>query len=105
LDGSASVVPIGSGVRENAMKSANPTSGPERNRGGALHYLQEHIAVLLLAAFVLASAVALWQLSRSAPDLYEALVNFAVLAYALGLLALAVLIRRMRRTQAQLQDA
>jgi PAS domain S-box-containing protein len=92
------------------MRPDSISNGPGRNRAGRgagdlLRSLQEHAPMLLLAGFLLATAVGLWQVYISSPTLYGAVVNIAVVAYALGLLALALLIHRMRRTQAQLQDA
>src|SRR5262249_56918422 len=84
---------------------SDTTTDPGQNRTSYVRFLQERAAVLLLGAFVLATAVGLWQLYSNAPDLYTALVNVAVGAYALGILALAVMVRRMRRGKVLLQDA
>ncbi|HMF15429.1 MAG TPA: PAS domain S-box protein, partial [Gemmataceae bacterium] len=86
--------------------------GPDRGRNrtgqfgrGALRFVREHFVLLVLAAFVIATAVGLWRLYSDASDWEHAVANVATCAYALGLLALAILIRRMRQTQARLQDA
>ncbi|HMF11784.1 MAG TPA: PAS domain S-box protein, partial [Gemmataceae bacterium] len=92
------------------MKAETVDSGRGWNRTGqfgrdALRFVQAHFVLLVLAAFVTATAVGLWSLYSNAPDWYQALANFATGAYALGLLALAVMVRRMRQTHARLQDA
>jgi PAS domain S-box-containing protein len=71
----------------------------------AVRFLEEHTVLLLLGAFVAATAVGLWQLYEHWQEVYSAVVLVAVGAYALGLLTLAVVIRRMRRAKARLQDA
>jgi PAS domain S-box-containing protein len=101
---------IASRRREIAMKAETVDSGRGWNRTGqfgrdALRFVQAHFVLLVLAAFVMATAVGLWSLYSNAPDWYQALANFATGAYALGLLALAVMVRRMRQTHARLQDA
>ena len=86
------------------MKSDATNSGPAQRRprrfgGSVLRFVQEHAVLLVLTAFILATAVCLWRLVDS-PDLYQAVGNLAIGAYALGLVALALMIRRMRRSQA-----
>jgi PAS domain S-box-containing protein len=70
-------------------------------------FCQEHAILLLLAAFILGTLGGLIQLYHKAedPDLYHAVVNFAVGVYAVGLLTLGIMLRRMRRAQALLVDA
>src|SRR5207248_2160766 len=77
---------------------------PRRFGSSVLRFVQEHAVLLVLTAFILATAVGLWRLVDS-PDLYQAVVNLAIGAYALGLVALALMIRRLRRIQALLKDA
>jgi PAS domain S-box-containing protein len=85
-------------------------SGPAWNRAalwgnGALRLLRKHALLLILTAFIVATVVGMVQLYIAEPDLYSVVVNLATAAYALGLLALALMLRGMRRSKAMLQDA
>src|SRR5256885_15489159 len=57
-------------ARENAMRT-DTTSEPGRNRTTYLRFLQERAAVLLLAAFVVATAVGLWRVLSTGAELYR----------------------------------
>jgi PAS domain S-box-containing protein len=81
-------------------RAANPSAWHR-----IIRFCHEHVILLLVVAFVLGTLAGLWHLYRESEDLYHAVVNVAVGAYAIGLLALALLLRRMRRTQAMLMDA
>jgi PAS domain S-box-containing protein len=85
-------------------------SGPAWNRAtqwgaDALRLVRQHAILLLLTAFIVATAVGMLQLYNEKPDLYYVVGNLATAAYALGLLALALMLRGMRRSKALLQDA
>src|SRR5216684_4050824 len=73
-------------------------SGPAENRAGqwgkiVLRLLREHAILLILTAFIVATILGLVRLYEDSPDLAHAVGNAATVAYALGLLALALLLR------------
>jgi PAS domain S-box-containing protein len=70
-----------------------------------VHFIQEHALLLILSAFVIATIVGMVRLYSDTQDPLHAIGNAATVAYALGLLALALMLRRMRRGKALLQDA
>ena len=67
--------------------------------------MQENALLLILTAFIVTTVVGMVQLYSDSTDLYHAVGNVATAVYALGLLVLIILMRRMRRSSALLQDA
>src|SRR5262249_49400014 len=101
---------IPNSAREVAMPADMTGSGPPTDRAArwgqqALHCLQDNALLVILTAFIIATVAGMVQLYTESTDLFHAVGNVATAVYALGLLVLIFMMRRMRRSSVLLQDA